>query len=811
MDFPAARRKVNTYGKGARKIRVHDLFDVGAQSTSQSSTPPTIDAPTPPRLVQDSPLPQNKPKKELHSSMVYPQKETKATSTATPSPLMTASDSSVTFDIHSSDDESRKLEAAPPLKKRKVVSAQSNKPDGGPTTMKDATLPIHKTSAAGHPITSENGRKLSSKSAQAKPAAKTSKIDKPAPVLKRPVKHNTRSPPRLVHHTRPTSPHAAGVSKTFRSKEFRISSSSSAELSDASTHSHKSRSTPKRKRGVPDKDGTQPPSPSDLHLTSLRLTPGSGSQRSLVSSEDEEMRDAPIETPRKGRTRLIDRLDAPRTQSADASKPAVNARAQDSQSFSHRATGLKTLSEPFRQEKDTRVPEKQSSGAMAQPTGRVRATYAKQRSYLSDMVDGLDILSPSDSQNSSQQSHSQPLSFTGVASQMDLDNEDSDEPDASSQIKSIHELRRGGAVRKFDLDMQSLLEEVDSESKSIRIPALQQLGVKLTEHTFLRHFQDSGSLHRLIGCAKGDLDIISAALLAIILQSLVPAESSSPRVLLQILNALYRLPPRLLSETRSLSTIAKERSQNLSKRLIRDVAEGERKRATVLEQPSLTADQIYLRSIESTLRKLITFKEPLPKMPRQLLDKILLALTKAQEDTVEGNRLPAQMNNVRLLLSLLEVACANHELAGSSLPVSRLHDLGEAVAGVMREARQSHPDMEHSCLRLIVSLSNNDEEACGALSKGDLISSIFQVVDDHFLTLAGLAALEKEFDNAQLESVILAVGCLLNLAECADGAREKMMSKDEAGKSVIVRLVDIFNSHVDQATEVWDTSLPAKA
>jgi len=119
----------------------------------------------------------------------------------------------------------------------------------------------------------------------------------------------------------------------------------------------------------------------------------------------------------------------------------------------------------------------------------------------------------------------------------------------------------------------------------------------------------------------------------------------------------------------------------------------------------------------------------------------------------------------------------------------------------MTIARKARPPLEHSCLRLIVSLSNNEPKVCEAFTEGSLIATVFQVVDDHFLTLAALAAKEQEFDHAQLESVILAVGCLLNLAECAEVAREKMLAVVPGEKSLIHRLVAIFNSHVDQTSE----------
>ena len=797
MDFPAARRKTNTYGKGARKIRVHDLFDVRAQPSFESTAALNLDAPSPPQPIEAATIPRFDAEVGVNGDMLHGTNQTKHTSTATSSPLLTSTDSSTMFDFRSSEDELVNAKAKPPVKKRKIVPAKPIQLGDNAKTTAKSEVAVSKTKKSSDANDDDKGKRLQPKPANVKPVVAKANSGKTAPGLKRPTKPTTKVPAQRKPSSRPASPGRDVLPKTFRSKELRVSSGSSGDVSDGSSHSRLSqRSTPKRKRGVP--DGGLTTSPSDLRLTSLRLTPDRGSQRLQLSSEDEDMADAPIQTPRRGRARLIDRLDAPET----STKPLATLQREVSQSLGQPTAAV--TSSPKRSDqliKDVPGLEKQPPNVSVVPTGRPRATYAKQRSHLSDVVDSLDTFPASNSQTSSQQNYSQALSFTDVASQVQLSDE-SDEAETFGQIKSIHELRRGGAVTKFDLDLQTILEDVESASKSVRLSGLLQLAAKLNEHTFLRHFHDTGNLQRLVNCVNENLDEVSAILIALILQSVVSAESSSPRVLSQILNALYKLSPSLVRESRSLSKLAKDRNQNISKALVKDITELEGKRARILGQTCLTVDKILLGSIESTLRHLISLKESLPKLPRTLLGELLSTFTETREHMAEGGDLLGRLETFRLLLSILEIACANHELAGSSLSASRLCELGQAVAGVMMEARHSHPEIEHSCLRLVVSLSNNDPKVCDALSEGDLLDAVFKVVDDDFLRLAGLAALEKHINNAQLESVILAVGCLLNLAECADAARERMVERGTGRRSLVDRLVDIFNSHVDQTTEV---------
>ncbi|EXJ63044.1 hypothetical protein A1O7_03489 [Cladophialophora yegresii CBS 114405] len=797
MEFPVVRRKANTYGKGARKVRVHDLFDVGAQPLFESTKSTERHAPTPTAPSQDNYISQNSEEIHGRATLVDETRETKEDAIATRPSIPPSSDPSATFDIQSSEDDSGKLKSNRLSKKRKIVTVGPTGYDVFSSTTGDTKVAMHKVKGAQDLVKNGRPKTLQHESANVSGMAGRTKPDKSPPTAKRLGKAGIKSVVRRASASKTVSSVSVVVPKTFQRRELRTSSGSSADMSDASNHSGVSgRSTPKRQRVVSD-GGVASPTPSDLHLTALRLTPGSGSQRSHSLSDDEEMRDVPVATASTGRARLIDRLDAPRTQST--------------RNLSTQVPGLqKEVSQPLKEPAIKTAPsktlvrpalEKQTSSQSVAASGRIRATYAKQRSYLSDMVDSLDSdLPASTSQASSQQSHSQALSFTSGITPMEMDLEDSDDADTGSRIKSIHELRRGGAVRKFDLELQTILEDVESTTKSLRVTGLLQLADKLDEQMFLRHFQDSGNFQRLIDCVNDSLDEVSALFVALIFQSVVSAESSSPRVLLQVLDALYRLPPRFLSETRSVSRLAKDRSQNLSKLLANDIADFEKRWVKDLGQPSLDVDRIFLGAIESAQRKLISLKEPLPRLPRKLVTEVVSQFTKPQEDITAGAT-SRQIGATRLLLSFLEIACANNELAGSRFPTSRLHELGQAVASTMREVRHSHPEVEHSCLRLIVSLSNNEAEVCEALSKGNVVDAVFQVVDEHFLTLARLAVLEKEFDNSRLESVILAVGCLLNLAECADAARVKMLVRDSGGTSLVHRLIDIFNRHVNQATE----------
>lgn len=705
------------------------------------------------------------------------------------------------FDIQTSDEDASKPKTVQPLKKRKTMVSVSIPSNGRSKTAKNEIASRHESK--GHKAKTLASPAVvvmkGTKNIPLKPSSM--KVATGDPGLKKPPRQSKAAPaPRRRDRDFQTGP----MRRAARPESVQDSSGSSAHLSDDSIASRPSRqSTPKRKRDALEENIDNSPSPSELQMRSLKLTSDVGPQALHRALKKEEMAEATASnhSARRGRTRLIDRLDVSDVQSREKPAPRAPSRGEEVMMHSHSQPVSGSTSPRKAQTLHSQPP---ASVPNVPPLVRQRATYAKQRSHLSDMMDGLEGYQGSNSQESSQHSLSQLGSFT-MASQMELDNDDSDDADAFRHIKSIHELRRGGAIRKFDLDLHTILEDIESGSKSLRIQALLQLLNKVKDLTFLRHFEDSSVFQRLTECANEGLDKISATLMVLVFQEIISGEKPSPRNMSQVLRALYHLPPPLLSERRSLSKLARERSQNLTKLLAKDIFEFDEHRSKAARSLPRAVRLIYLGSINATLRNIISTKERIARMPRLLLDEVLSSLTRSKEEMFEGSERDDGLENVQLLLSLLEIACANHELSGSGLSRSLISGLGDSIAGVMTVARQARPETEHSCLRLIVSLSNNEPEVCEALAEGSLISSVFQVIDDHFLPLAELAAQAQEFDPAQLESVILAVGCLLNLAECAEAPRETMLKRDSGGTSLVDRLVDIFNSHVDQTSEVRRT------
>jgi len=587
-------------------------------------------------------------------------------------------------------------------------------------------------------------------------------------------------------------------------RDVRVSSGSSVQMSDTSASSPRvsRQTTPKRKTAFSDDGPANAPSPSDLQMTSLRLTPERRAPQAHDLLEDVEMSDGssshPI--PSKGRKRLIDRLDAPRPKTPERSKAGVG---PAESVLNHHVEGSAS---PLRLSRNTsgsdiNYPKKaavEESKTAAPP--RIARTYAKQRSHLSDMLDGLE----STSQPSSQQSYSQPTSFTSLTSQMDLGlDDDSDDASTFRQPKSIHELRRAGAITKFDNELSTILDEIESGLKSPRIRGLIQLLEKLENAAFLGHFQDSGGFSRFTDCANHSLDEVSATLMIVVFQRMTSTTHVSPKTSAQILDSLYRLPRCLTHTNRQLSKVAKERRQNLPKILLTELTEYEQAASSQTDHPPYSVSLVFFTALESILRSLVKHGEHFQPLPLPLLEDLLLALIARQKTLYQGSEREESIRSLNILLSTLEIASFNHGLVTWIEKSSEFPALRESLTGLMAWAHEAQqPQLEQACLKFIVSLSNNQPNICREFAKGELIRRVYLVVDDHFCRVAASAVQTQELDSAKLDAAVLALGCLLNFADCADTARETMLESIQGGRSLIDGLIDIFNSYFDLTSEV---------
>lgn len=514
-------------------------------------------------------------------------------------------------------------------------------------------------------------------------------------------------------------------------------------------------------------------------------------------------------SPPRIRRRLIDRLEA-------ASSRRAGEHAGTSSVSRRPVKDRESDSEPSRIASDVRdasfeSPRKLEREDSHKQTDVVKPRkYGKQRSHLRDVGTG-------NSHGSGSQSLDDLVSQVDALpnsqpSQFDLEMSDGD--DDGLHLKSIHELRQAGAVNRFDRDLDSLLEDIASPTKSLRISGLMQLVRKLKEQAFKRHLLDHGKVGKLIGLITADIDIISASIMLLAFWTLAHSESATGHILSQLYGSILALPAGLMWENRSLTKIAQDRTENLSKALIRDLADFE---GHVLDQSASAGRQtnqiiisrIVIRAIEVMLRRVASLGEDTAPTPKPWLEA---AITSIQNHLVAAKgatsaTAPEHVESIRLILAWLELSEATSGATGATLSDKQVSEFGKALTEVLIWAGKENVTIEHSCLKLAIEMSNHKGSVSRILAGAGFSDGAFAIVEVHFPMLADKAV--KGFlkgdghEHAdKLSSIILALGSLLDFVDNSEEVRLKMTDSRNGQGSQVDQLIKLFRLYVDETDEV---------
>jgi hypothetical protein len=825
MDVP--RKRAPKYGKSSRKALVHDLFDVSSrgekplytsvhsaapsrrlETVSRSATPADSDVSEDPEvsvqikrdLLAD--LDANKPRLKSPARRGLLGKPQTLTSTST-------------FEIESSDEgPSQARLMSRTYKRRKLTptgSDEEQKPGRGrqeATALRTRGTSVGniKTNVRTHRKSQSMPRGSEANTAALKKGSNVSKMTSPEP-----VSHSLK--PRTK--PRPTTIATTPTSSRVHTPSPRTPTDIGSPGSDISAASMvTTRSATKRKRDAADVVHSDLSSPSQLELSSLRLTPRKGT-RAQSRSAERSLDEMTSDRPRNVRARLADRLNAVVSTQGDEDLQMVD----HSQEKPHVEPGpSKSRADTPQAEKSPRPstllgsPQKERG---ADETVRPRK-YGKQRSHLREMV----TRGYSQGQDSSQQSLQSLMSQVDVMtssqqSQFEIEiSSDDDDDEDSSQLKSIHELRQAGAINRYDRDLDSLYEDITSGIKGVRISGLMQLVRKLKDQVFKRHLLDSGRVGRLIACITPDLDTLSASIMLLSFWTLAHSGAATAHLTTQLYQGIMSLPPNLIAENRPMARIARDRNENLSRALIADITDFEGhildKSASAGRQTNhIVISRIAIRSIESLLRKLLDWGQLVPVTPRPWTKTAIKTITWHFRTLASGDEgvSAEHVESIRLILAWLDLSEASAGGIGEKLSATEIHTFGRLLGPLLGWAQTGNAAIEQSCLKLAVELSNRSKEVAEVLAESSLVDSVYQIVDTEFPKLAdeamtGAAAAKTGDDPDKLTSVILALGCLLHLADSSEVMREKSAAAWKGSESQVDRLVALYRLYVDETDEV---------
>jgi hypothetical protein len=822
METFQHRRKATTYGKSRKKLYLDNIFDheivsasgIGAEDLLMQGQPKgsTTLKRTPNGMTVQRHLSAANSRDQVVrvvSPLTSDQRQDSSDSASSLSSLQNESAGSSILDMLDSDEEACTQEIQKvDIKRRKITSLSNNSRSvQGGRVQKREQAPVAALKESQKHRNAVTSQKKRADPRQTKEVIRENNLRHAhAPEPQEQVSKQPLAGPRTASRNRQmTSSNQSSLVATGPSSNSENSQQKNGVDEDQERLAvHRSApETPKARRALQRRNqiSRSVASPGQLGLTSLRLTPDKNHPSRSASPENGAV------TPRRIRHKLTDRLDAPEGEvriqalslelDADMVMQAgENSNARRTLVPQHRLPAPATLADVPASPKTTRV-----------VSDRSRLTYAKERSHLSDMV--VEVGDLRDLPNSRLVS-SMPISPLGRINQVAVDSqalEDSDEVSAANAVKSIHELRQAGINNRFERDMETHFEDIEprsNPSKALRTQALLQLIQKLKRPGLARQFIEVGMTRRLAECAEVDLDTISAILLVHAISSLLVLNHMSVQHVLAAFQAIVILSPNLLTHSESFNKLATDRKQNLSKALSRElVAFG---KSTQIEPWSgtiqWTPQHVAIFALEQSLRIIRELRAVPADFPAALFNQILVVLTTVCEKEVNSETQP-QM--VTAALTILEFSAAyqlplEHE-DGLNIALN-YRMLADLVIGLMANSPLEDADLRSIALRLIVSLTNNEPRVCAALAVTGLIPTVFAVVQEEFPRLSEDADRGNEFDTSTLDMVIMALGCLLNLADCSSEARKQMYALSNTKSNGLHWLVSVFNQRAGKAEEV---------
>lgn len=516
--------------------------------------------------------------------------------------------------------------------------------------------------------------------------------------------------------------------------------------------------------------------------------PASSDNISTNDGEQVKPNSPRVDTP--GRKRLVDSLSAQGRPERPPPQPSDID--DDSKAMSS--------NDPF----TTPAPTGQSIRLAASQSSGSKVTYARQRSFLSELGSSDDA-GPRDLSellsSSRMQLQPQVSSATTISSLID-----DEESNRASSVRSIHELRRAGRTAHFQATVNSMLEDIEDASLSMssRRSALLQLCRKLSDHQFALQFLEHGFDRRLASCISDQLDV-TCSYLALCAYALILSNGPpSPDVLLSFWPQVLQLSPALLELEDDVLVMSKQKRYNLPK----DGQKGFRDLVSHF-RTVFPADQLYywlspqilgLRCIWLTLRGCRDRIDALKRIPGALMERIVEILVRNSVHL--GDSLsPESLSILEYTLSILEAHTTLPDILedGGENPIKAVASLGTLLHSLEEPHDHRLKEIQVLYIRLVLNITNNNTSLCEDFSTPELVRSLVEIVLKDFERVSEMVSAEKK---ESIDAVILALGTLINLTEETATPRKLILEEMTQSGSLLDRLLSLFSSGFEAVSEV---------
>ncbi|KAJ5048345.1 hypothetical protein NUH16_006843 [Penicillium rubens] len=427
-----------------------------------------------------------------------------------------------------------------------------------------------------------------------------------------------------------------------------------------------------------------------------------------------------------------------------------------------------------------------------------RVTYARQRSFLDDLIMSEDLSTHNASSGLRHRSQSvqRQLNYEATSSaRLIVPNEDTND---DGSVRSIHELRQAGGNARYRGAVESIFEDIEDSQNSLtgRCNAFLQLCGKLLDTGLKRRFVECNFDKRLVDCLSMDLQVVPT-ILAFCAYALGSSDGHMSYVLAtSAWPKLQEASPALLGMHDDIPVAARAQASGLSRPLQKTIQNTIPQIAAMLFPDTalskLSPCILALYCLRSTMSTTQTKGEN-PSLSKSLLKPLVQALVlEGQRCASLGKIHPESSEILCMGFSILESSTALAESFTKDHwdildPLSELHSLLCLESGTAGQIQLLY-------IRLILNVTNSNPSLCDRFATPEMVGGLVRIVSAKFGDLTEDALGQA---NSSLDSVILALGALINLTEQSEASRSIFLHSADSSKLFLDQLLHLFMTRVD--------------
>ncbi|KAL8801702.1 MAG: hypothetical protein Q9200_006858 [Gallowayella weberi] len=448
--------------------------------------------------------------------------------------------------------------------------------------------------------------------------------------------------------------------------------------------------------------------------------------------------------------------------------------------------------------------------------GRLKATYSSQRSYLansgSDEAALFDVTFVDDNENKADKTlRRQPRTGTLSPGIELIENVEEEENDGSqgSSMRTIHELRESGESIRHLNETEAILDDIDGHgltSMGLKRRRLLDLVRRLQEPAFCRVLLDQQFDNRLLSeSASKDNDAVTDALLAMAVLYLVAAPLGRQAAPQSYDLRVADFFANKLNHDQALIDLILSRRCNISRQDQSDLEVYFFQ--TVPQSPlwrsgapaKLSSRLIALQGLDYLMRKKREAGCRSEILPPKTIQRLVETLPPCRGTAKSSADL---LLETRLAISVLE----SHTISGVSLDNQQwtektLGPITSVLSWLPCYPQNWSEDTQKLTLRLYLNLTNNNPQLCEAFASREVVENVLSIVQSHFHSISSS---KRDFDGRNdLDTLILALGALINLVEWSTSVRHIMTSNEEQDECCVKALAGLFVARREMVAEVY--------